>query len=236
MIRSLVAPVPRATFAVLLVLVGLVGLALPLVAQAAAIDADRAGERRAPGIRVIGTARPDLLRGTGRDDVLKGRGGSDTVYSFAGDDVIVLGNGRADLAEAGPGNDRLVGGPGPDVLNGGSGRDVIRGGSAGDDIFDLGGNDRVAAGSGADSVTAGAGRDSFRLGSGNDVIGLGVDGARDTISCGPGHDEVAWQSRRDPADVVAADCEVLRVSGCGGVGGNQCRSTPIGLRDLRDQP
>jgi PKD repeat protein len=76
--------------------------------------------------------------------------------------------------------DRLVGGAGSDVIRGGAGNDVIVGG---------------------------AGRDTLSGGAGNDRI-YAVDGAVDTISCGPGRDVVF----ADRIDRVARDCEVVHRS------------------------
>ena len=84
-------------------------------------------------------------------------------------------------------SDRLVGTPGPDVIEGGGGNDTILG---------LGGNDLLVGG---------LGRDRIFGGSGNDSISVNGDAARDTVSCGTGHDVVDG----DPGDSVARDCEVV---------------------------
>ncbi len=82
--------------------------------------------------------------------------------------------------------DRLVGTPNADAIDGGAGNDTILG---------RGGNDLLIGGPGRDAIFGGAA---------NDSIAANGDGARDTISCGPGNDIV----NADAADSVARDCEV----------------------------
>jgi hypothetical protein len=83
-------------------------------------------------------------------------------------------------------NDRLVGTQRADTIDGGAGNDTILG---------RGGNDLLIGGPGRDTIAGGAG---------NDAIAANGDGARDTVSCGPGVDIV----NADPGDSVARGCEV----------------------------
>jgi RTX calcium-binding nonapeptide repeat (4 copies) len=82
--------------------------------------------------------------------------------------------------------DRLVGTQKADTIDGGMGNDTILG---------SGGNDLLIGGPGRDAIFGGAG---------NDSIAANGDGARDTVSCGPGNDIV----NADTGDAVASDCEV----------------------------
>jgi len=83
-------------------------------------------------------------------------------------------------------NDRLVGTPRADSIDGLAGDDTLIG---------LGGDDLLRGGPGRDRLIGGPG---------NDSIAANGDGARDSISCGPGLDIV----NADPVDSVAGDCEV----------------------------
>jgi len=85
------------------------------------------------------------------------------------------------------GSDRLVGTPRADALRG------------------LAGNDELSGAAGADFLQGGAGRDSVDGGAGNDRIAVEYDGARDTVTCGPGADLV----NADLLDRVAGDCELV---------------------------
>lgn len=99
----------------------------------------------------------------------------------------IRGTANRDLLRGGPGGDRLAGGGGGDCLQGQAGDDRI-GGGVGTDVIQGGwGKDRIGAGSGKDRITA-------------------ADGARDTVACGPGVDEVL----ADAADLVARSCERVR--------------------------
>ncbi len=66
--------------------------------------------------------------------------------------------------------------------------------------------DYICAKGGNDRIEPRAGRDVVLAGDGNDVI-LARGGARDTIHCGSGRDRVV----ADRSDVVARDCEVVRL-------------------------
>jgi hypothetical protein len=85
------------------------------------------------------------------------------------------------------GNDRLVGTPRADVLRG------------------LAGNDRLLGRPGADFLQGGPGRDVQDAGPGDDLVATSYDGARDTVTCGPGTDVV----NADLPDAVARDCELV---------------------------
>jgi Ca2+-binding RTX toxin-like protein len=108
----------------------------------------------------------------------------------------------AAIAVAGP----MKGTKGPDTLTGTEGPDQIHGKGGNDTIDALGGNDRVKGDQGADDLDAGAG-DDF-------VKGLGDGRTADQIACGDGTDTV----KADRADVVAADCENVKVAGSKGKG------------------
>jgi hypothetical protein len=88
--------------------------------------------------------------------------------------------------------DQLFGLSGADRLSGRGGRDYLDGGP---------GNDRISGGNGADVIVGGLGRDRISGGAGNDRI-YAVDGQRDVVNCGSGHDTV-WA---DPGDVLRG-CE-----------------------------
>jgi hypothetical protein len=84
------------------------------------------------------------------------------------------------------GNDRIRGLAGDDCLYGGKGNDTLKGGK---------GKDLVGGGPGADTLDGGSGRDVLNGNAGPDRI-FAADGARDTVSCGPGRD-VAHADRFD---------------------------------------
>ena len=125
--------------------------------------------------------------------------------------ILGAGSGRGDFAEAGGGNDQLDGGPGHDVLNGGPGNDVdprrARATTTSSTWAARTGSTPAPA---TTRSTPGPAPTRFVLGEGNDILNLSVDGARDTIDCGPGADKVSWNGRRDPRDTVTG-CETLLV-------------------------
>ncbi|MEJ7568765.1 MAG: sialidase family protein [Gaiellaceae bacterium] len=65
--------------------------------------------------------------------------------------------------------------------------------------------ERLAGTARADLILARGGADRVAAGAGHDRIAVQYDRARDTVSCGAGRDIV----NADPADRVAADCEVV---------------------------
>jgi len=85
------------------------------------------------------------------------------------------------------GPDRLVGTPRADTLSGG------------------GGNDTLVGGGGSDLLLTGPGKDVVDAGRGADLVSVEYDGSRDRVTCGQGVDTVT----ADPADRVAADCELV---------------------------
>lgn len=173
-----------------------------------------------------GPGRDKLYGGSGNDLLIDGerdgqaardvyRGGPSSPRGVGGGDLIsYVDRGRPvriDLARArnstgdklvsvesvigGRGDDRLVGDRGPNQLNGFAGDDVIRG-RGGRDILTGGlGSDHLAGGPGNDVIWAIGGRDRVAGGRGDDRI-FALDGAVDTIACGPGRDEVR-HDRRD---------------------------------------
>ena len=184
----------------------------------------------------IGTNGPDTLRGTNKADNLIGKRGNDVLYALAGNDNLLGGGGKDFLltgerralggdknSVGGPGNDGVFGGLGSDTLLGGSGNDFVFGdkgsdtlvaGGDGRDIVDgWTGSDRMLGGGGGDLIVDGfideAARGDVLLGGdGNDIIIADhVPAVKDTVWCGGGFDRVL----ADRKDVVAADCERVRV-------------------------
>lgn len=84
----------------------------------------------------------------------------------------------------------------PDVIRGTPFGDVLRGLAGADRLFGLGGADRLSGGPGNDLLSGGGGDDTIAA----------RDGARDSISCGPGRDLVV----ADRLDSVGRDCEIIR--------------------------
>jgi Ca2+-binding RTX toxin-like protein len=117
--------------------------------------------------------------------VLGGRG-DDELGSPSGEDLVDE-----------PGNDRLDGGPGADGLGSSAGRDVLLGGP---------GRDAVEGGDGADLLLGGPGNDWLYVAVADADLG---DTSRDRVRCGAGYDRV----KADRLDVVAPDCEEVRVWG-----------------------
>jgi RTX calcium-binding nonapeptide repeat (4 copies) len=94
------------------------------------------------------------------------------------------------FSQGGPGNDTLIAPREGGILEGGSGRDTIVGG-------------------GLDLISGGPGKDVVRAGNGPDQIGV-VDGTKDRVSCGGGHDLV----KADRADKLHG-CEHIVRAGKG---------------------
>jgi Ca2+-binding RTX toxin-like protein len=85
-------------------------------------------------------------------------------------------------------DDEITGTPGPDVIHGLGGNDVIHG-LGGNDIICGGlGGDQLYGDAGDDQLQGGGGPDTLSGGDGNDV--LRGQGARDTVTPGPGDDLV----------------------------------------------
>lgn len=118
------------------------------------------------------TAKPQSRRGK----KLTGTRRADRLVGTSLDDELI---GRG-------GNDTLIGNRGNDLLDGGTGRDKLRG-NAGDDT--------LTGGRGNDILDGGPGHDVLRGGAGNDQL-RAVDGKRDVVDCGSGHDR-ATIDRRD---------------------------------------
>lgn len=99
------------------------------------------------------------------------------------------------------GPDSAVGVRGVDQSAGEADRDAAVGASAGT-------NGRVITGTdGADELSPGPGPSTVELGAGDDLVNLGVDGVRDVVHCGPGHDLVVHLGAAvDPEDEYF-DCE-----------------------------
>ena len=125
-----------------------------------------------------------------------------TIAGSAGADRIA-GTPKANVIVGGSGNDRVSAGGGNDLVCAGAGNDLVLGGRGNDTLFGGPGNDRIFGGRGNDRINPGPGRDHVDAGPGNDRI-FSVDGQRDVIDCGPGHD-VAIVDRMD----VVRHCEVV---------------------------
>jgi Tol biopolymer transport system component len=105
------------------------------------------------------------------------------------------GTDRADVVHGTSQTEAVYGHGGADTIDAGGGNDFVDGGE---------GNDTITGGQGDDRLIGGPGRDTISGGDGWDAI-VSRDGEVDHVSCGPGRD-IVWA---DPADVVAADCEVV---------------------------
>jgi hemolysin type calcium-binding protein len=162
--------------------------AAPVRGGAFCWDFDRAGTDSVD--RVEGTAGSEHVATYAGDDELVLFGGDDCAAAGAGDDVLHLGPGN-DEAAAGAGDDSMFGGPGNDVLLPGLGADRVDGGEGDDLIRDERGDVD------ADVLTAGPGDDVVRA----------VDGAADSVECGPGYDVAIV----DPGDATT-ECERVEVA------------------------
>lgn len=119
---------------------------------------------------------------------------------------VALGTARADTMCGTGRNDVLKGRAGNDVLRGRGGNDLLHGARGADRLSGATGRDRLLGGAGNDTLAGGAGRDRLEGGAGRDTIGA-RDGTRDVVGCGPGRDVVL----ADPGDLVAPDCERVRL-------------------------
>jgi Ca2+-binding RTX toxin-like protein len=165
---------------------------------------------------VNGTGGDDRLRGTAFSDTIRGFGGNDRVHALAGADVIFGGRG-SDGVVAGRGADTVRGGNADDFLDGGQGADTIRGRGGQDGIAGGAGSDVIFGGSTGDFLLRdGDGTDTIHGGLGDDYFDLAKDQTRDTVTCGPGHDQV-WGATPGE-NTIAADCEEIHVKPftCGG--------------------
>src|SRR5919201_2195401 len=148
---------------------------------------------------IRGTNHSETLVGTAGPDGIAARGGNDTVQALAGNDLIFAGRGN-DAVDAGDGDDVAWGGAGNDQLQGGLGNDRLRG-RYGDDSLDGGpGNDRLHGGWGTDQLQGGDGNDR--------LFALAPDNKVDTLDCGPGDHDVAWELSTEH-DVIT-NCEVVK--------------------------
>ena len=186
----------------------------------------------------IGGPGPDTLRGTNGADHLVGKGGNDVLYTLGGRDNLLGGEGKDWVFG---GNERRpFGGRGHKNLVGGTANDGVLGGRDSDNVLGSSGNDFVNGDIGSDRAVGGEGRDliegwtgSDRMlgqaggdwlvdgnlydaskddvlsgGEGDDILfAYHVPAVRDIVSCGSGFDRVVADSK----DVVAADCEKVRV-------------------------
>jgi hypothetical protein len=70
------------------------------------------------------------------------------------------------------------------------------------------GDDTIYGGAGADLLVDGSGADTIYGGLGNDGFVLEEDGTPDTVTCGPGRDEVFGATSENS---IAADSEQVHV-------------------------
>ena len=122
--------------------------------------------------------------GTGNDKLWGGRD-RDSIKGGAGNDTL-YGEGAKDVLDGGAGKDRIQG---QGTLKGGAGNDFI------DTIFGDGGSRSIVS-----KLFGGAGNDRFVTG----------NGAKETVDCGSGNDQVTWTlptGRRDRRDRAKRNCE-----------------------------
>ncbi len=154
-----------------IVAIGLIVLAVSLVAQARATGAE------AP----LCHGKAATIVGTPGNDVIHGTEGADVIWGGAGDDVIY-----GEL-----GNDTICGGPGNDLIHGGRGNDLVDGGPGTDRVFGDLGDDKVTGGPGdRDEVSGGLGIDTVSGGPGNEDLVRG-DYGYDRMDGGPGQGDIA---------------------------------------------
>jgi CSLREA domain-containing protein len=157
----------------------------------------------------IGPAGTDLLDKVPAADCLDAAGGSPLLVDQRGAErptgsacdigayERVTCNGTVPNVLGGPGNDTLTGfNVFPDTMVGSAGNDTMDGLTVGDNI---------CGGSGNDTLTGGSGLDLIFGETGNDTIHA-LDGAADTIDCGPGTDSYDADAGLDT--VVACETDV----------------------------
>lgn len=102
------------------------------------------------------------------------------------------------------------GGPGADTLVGGGGRDAFFGDDGADNLTGAGERDALDGGAGDDSMTGGEDDDQLPGGLGDDRLVAGFSNVRDadTVSGGPGEDEVDYAGTCIPRPVSSAGVTV----------------------------
>jgi Ca2+-binding RTX toxin-like protein len=157
----------------------------------------------------VSIATAQQFKGTAGDDTIIGTQDADVIASLAGNDTIDA-EGGDDKVYAGAGNDRALGGGGNDLVRGGAGADDLNGGAGNDIVRGRADNDVVSGGEGNDRLWPGKGEDIQYGGDGNDRLhALANDNQQDILDCGAGRD-VAIINAREPHDLAAANCEVVR--------------------------
>jgi RTX calcium-binding nonapeptide repeat (4 copies) len=178
-----------------------------------------------PGLdKLVGGDGNDLFpAGESADsDVIDGGAGTNTADYRARKNELRVNLGDSSASQGEPGeNDTLT-----QIKNvyGGGGDDSLGGDGSANRLDGGGGDDAIAGGGGNDSLIGGAGLDQIDAGGGNDYIDA-HDMAPDTISCGPGMDEIGslelegeyldeplWLGP-DAKDRLAADCESVWLGG-----------------------
>ncbi len=153
-------------------------------------------------------------------------GDSDLDLNTEGGFPLVVASGLAGDDRITPQTRRVGGIP---FSEGGRGDDLLRTGLGGGLVLGGPGRDSVIGGATFDLIGPGPGRDRVRSGAGSDLV-LAVDGTRDRISCGRGHD----LARADARDRVRGCERVVRVRGIAGSGASAGARRP-GPRGHADQ-
>lgn len=129
------------------------------------------------------------------NDILDGGSGPDVISGSYGDDRVSGGDDH-DRIELGPGNDQADAGAGTDLVRGEDGDDTIRGGAGDDRLVGDGGLDALYGDWGADRLLAGV--VVTRLWERSFLYSGGpLEGAPDTVDCGPGSGDAVGIDRTD---------------------------------------
>jgi hypothetical protein len=120
-------------------------------------------------------------------------------------------SGGASTVRALGGNDRVVGQDAQEIIDGGAGDDYLEGGKNHDTLIGGPGKDIIFGDETDSSCNSYYPESCVRYG--NDIIEA-RDGEADQVDCGPGADRAVV----DPADVVAANCEIVERGTVGGDG------------------
>jgi Ca2+-binding RTX toxin-like protein len=175
---------------------------------------------------ITGNSAANVLNGGAGVDTLKGGAGDDTyIVETAGEVITELASEGIDTVQAslnwsissaanlenitltGTGNFTATGNSAANVLTGNSGNNTLTGNN---------GNDTLNGGAGNDTLDGGAGTDAMSGGQGDDVYSVDVAGDTTFELAGEGIDTVNSGVTR----TLAADIEILFLTGTSGLGGN----------------